>query len=120
MDRSDPVVDVHTLDRLNRLGGEGFVREMVGIFDSQGALRIRNTEACLAQGDLQAVRRHAHSLVSTAGNLGARRLQRLATMIEQAAESADLATLQDLVPHLSSEHAAAAAVLASHATEAAA
>ena len=95
-----PVLDPDALARLHRLGGAGFVAELLRLFDEQGSARVAAITSAAAAGDLETVRRSAHSLVSTAGNLGARRLQALATAIERAVASHDTAAVSTLVPTL--------------------
>jgi HPt (histidine-containing phosphotransfer) domain-containing protein len=120
MYRHEPVVEASTLQRLSRLGGDGFVADMVQIFTTQVPIRVTGAVAALDAGDLDGVRRHAHALVSTAGNLGARRLQHLAALIEQAAATPGDADLSALVPQLHSEFVAAQAALTTLASEVAA
>ncbi|MCU0625181.1 MAG: Hpt domain-containing protein [Gemmatimonadaceae bacterium] len=95
-----PLLDADAVDRLLQLGGTAFLRELVSLFTAQGAQRVTSIEQALTRGDLDTVRRGAHSLVSTAGNLGTRRLQRLAGALEGAAHAHDVAALTTLVAAL--------------------
>jgi HPt (histidine-containing phosphotransfer) domain-containing protein len=78
----DPVA----LQRLQRLGGDAFVCKMIDLFLDYAGKRI--AEACVAQaaGNFTAVEKAVHPLKSSAGNVGASRIQALAARIEALAE----------------------------------
>jgi two-component system, sensor histidine kinase and response regulator len=118
MPTTDSAVDRRTLERLTRLGGASFVADMVGIFTTQVPLRLDAIQEATVSGILDDARRHAHSLVSTAGNLGAHRLQRLAAEIESAASSGDATALTALVSRLQPEFLAAQSALTTPAPDA--
>jgi HPt (histidine-containing phosphotransfer) domain-containing protein len=80
-----PVVDDGALERLVRLGGPTLLREMIELYLTHGSERIAALDAGLAADDARAVQRAVHSLKSSAGNLGARRLQHTAEAVEAAA-----------------------------------
>ncbi len=112
----EPILDADTMARLLRLGGPGFVEELMRLFDDHGAQRVQAIAVAVDVGDMNGVRRGAHSLVSTAGNLGARRLQALASALERAAASLDAATVTSLAPALAPAFdAAREALVRSHA-----
>ncbi|MCU0618375.1 MAG: Hpt domain-containing protein [Gemmatimonadaceae bacterium] len=112
-----PNLDPDAIARLLRLGGPGFVTELLRLFEEQGTQRVAAISGAHAVGNVDEVRRAAHSLVSTAGNLGARRLQGLATALERAAATHDTATLAALVPALPSALDAAREALTTCHTE---
>jgi HPt (histidine-containing phosphotransfer) domain-containing protein len=112
-----PVLDPDALARLHRLGGAGFVAELLRLFDEQGTARVGEITNAAMADDLETARRSAHSLVSTAGNLGARRLQGLAAAIERAAASHDWAAVSSLVPTLAPAFDAAREALTSRHAE---
>lgn len=106
------VLDPAALARLDRLGGERLVRRMVELFVELGEVRVAAAREGLASGDLDAVERAAHSLKSSAGNLGAGRLQAVAERVETRAERAGGAGagdggLEDLVDRLAAAFAEA-------------
>lgn len=80
-DRFDP----RAIDRLRRLGGDELVRRMGRLFVSLGEERIAAARAGVTYGDLDTIERAAHSLKSSAGNVGAVALQRHAETVERAA-----------------------------------
>ncbi len=81
-----PDVDSRVIDRLRRLGGKELLSEMIDLFTSHAELAIRDASSAWAQHNLDAIRRAAHSLKSSAGNLGATEVRILADEIEQLAE----------------------------------
>lgn len=92
-------IDIRVLEQLRKLGGQGLISKMADLFMSHAEPAMREAAEAYSAGDLDSVRRAAHSLKSSAGNLGARRVQELADQIEQLAEqrSADIqALLTDL------------------------
>src|SRR5512135_2779222 len=76
-------VDLQALERLRKLGGKELVSKMVMLFTSHAESAIRDAAGGIASGDLDTVRRAAHSLKSSAGNLGALQVQAAADEIEQ-------------------------------------
>lgn len=86
-DETDPTgpFDDAALERLRRLGGDRLAREMGELFASLGAERVAAARAGVVYGDLDTIERAAHSLKSSAGNVGAVELQRLAESVERAA-----------------------------------
>lgn len=79
-DRFDP----DAIDRLRRLGGGELVRRMGRLFVSLGEERVAAARAGVTYGDLDTIERAAHSLKSSAGNVGAVELQRAAETAERA------------------------------------
>jgi HPt (histidine-containing phosphotransfer) domain-containing protein len=73
------------MERLTRLGGTKLVRQLIELYLAHGPERVRAIEAGVETGDAKQVERAAHSLKSSAGNLGARRLQHTAEAVEAAA-----------------------------------
>src|SRR5215204_1722849 len=66
------ILDETVIRRLQTLGGDEFVGEMLSIFLDQAPRRIDAALDGARAHSLDAVRRAAHSLVSTAGHMGAR------------------------------------------------
>ena len=77
------------LARLEKIGGENLVRKMIAAFRSNSAQRLAAARQALAAGDLAALERAAHSLKSSAGNIGAVELVRLAAQIEDSADTGE-------------------------------
>ena len=84
-----PRLDRTAIERLQRVGGDKLVRGMIDLFLEHTPARIRSAREGAAAGDHDAVRRAAHSMKSTAGNLGAAALQEIATRVEHLAAAGD-------------------------------
>lgn len=80
-----PVIERAALERLTRMGGGRLVRQMLEMYLSLGAERLEALRSAAAAGDADRVERAVHTLKSTAGNVGAVRLQYTATEIESRA-----------------------------------
>jgi HPt (histidine-containing phosphotransfer) domain-containing protein len=81
------VIDPAAIARLKRIGGDGLVREMLTLFLQHAPGRVATAEEAVAAGTLRAAEHAAHSLKSSAGNVGATRLQAAAAAVEAATES---------------------------------
>jgi len=107
-------LDPAAIERLQRLGGGKFTGEMVRLFLSYGKQKLGEARAAQKVGDLIGVEKAVHPIKSSAGNVGAVRMQRLAAETEQHAKEQhadEVATLLDqleaayqtVVPMLESE-----------------
>lgn len=105
------VIDPAAVERLRRIGGGDLARQMIALFLEHGTGRVERATAACSSGDAAGVEREAHGLKSSAGNVGAVRLQRIAEDAESAAGSGDLSALSALVDGMSREYSAAAAAL---------
>lgn len=95
-----PVVDAAALERLSRIGGQEFLIEMVELFLEHAPQRLTTANEAYAAGDLKTVYRTAHSLKSTAANIGAARLQSLAAELEERAAAGDAAAAGPMLEEL--------------------
>ena len=86
MGETFPVLDQTGRDRIHRVGGHSLWQRMVEMFLANAPARMAGLDDLT---DLKAVEQAAHSLKSSAGNLGATRLQHIAGQIEQAAGAGD-------------------------------
>jgi HPt (histidine-containing phosphotransfer) domain-containing protein len=95
----EPVIDRSAIERLGRLGGPDLVRRMLELYLENGPERARALGERAAAGDVSGVERSAHTMKSSAGNLGAVRLQRAAERLEAAAAagSIDSAIVSELL-----------------------
>jgi HPt (histidine-containing phosphotransfer) domain-containing protein len=84
-----PLLDPAGIARLRQWGGESLVARMIDLFVEQGTLRLGQIRSGMADGDLDRVGQAAHSLKSSAGNLGAERLRALAGDLEERAGRGD-------------------------------
>jgi two-component system sensor histidine kinase/response regulator len=80
-DELDPVA----FERLKRLGGVKLLREMIDLFLGHAPARVEAALAAGACGDVTGVNRAAHSLKSSAANLGARVVREHAEQLERVA-----------------------------------
>lgn len=79
-----PVLSLERIDVLRGSGGPGLIRKLARIFGDTIPARIEAASAELERGDLDAFRRSAHALRSSAGSIGAERMQLAAAAIEDA------------------------------------
>jgi len=80
---SDPQsLDTAALQRLKKLGGAAFVIKMIDLFVEYGGSKIAEARAAQTAANIEGVERAVHSVKSSAGNVGARRVQQLAQEIE--------------------------------------
>jgi len=93
-------LDTAAIDKLRQLGGEKFVGDMIGLFFQYAPERLAAARAAKQAGDLQAVEKAAHALKSSAGQIGARRVQDLATQIEKLAMEQQADAIGLLLPQL--------------------
>ncbi|HUG39096.1 MAG TPA: Hpt domain-containing protein [Longimicrobiales bacterium] len=101
----DPeVVEDAALDRLLRIGGQEFLLEMIDLFLAHAPERIRSARQALEAGDHRTLYRAAHSLKSTAGNMGARGLQGVAERVEGRAAAKDLESIAPLLQLMAEQY----------------
>jgi HPt (histidine-containing phosphotransfer) domain-containing protein len=106
-------VDRAHLDRLATRFGGHFLIQLIDLFISQGRERLDAAQAGLAAGDVAAVVAAAHSLKSSAGNLGAGPLGQCAGDVERRGGTGGVSAeaLAPMVTTLSEAFVAAAAAL---------
>ena len=93
----DAIGDVDALKRLERFGGLKLREELTTLFLQEAPTRITSARAALAAGDIEAVRAMAHMLKSSAGQMGALRVQIICERLEGPDHPPDLArALSDL------------------------
>ena len=90
MKKEAVVLEPEALERLVRIGGQGFLLEMIALFLEHAPQRLAAAREGLEEGDFAVLYRASHSLKSTAGNLGARALQATAEQVEGRAVAEDL------------------------------
>lgn len=98
-----PLVDQAQMDRLREWGGGGLQRKMIDLFLTHAQLRLEQIREGLTAGNAENAETGAHTLKSSAGNVGAQRVQRLAQDAESLAEAGDMAELEALFPSLEEE-----------------
>ncbi len=93
VDAFDPSV----VERLRRLGGATLVRQMIELASRNMERRVEESRDAFERGDLPGLARAAHSLRSSAGNVGARELAGLAARVERAARAGRAAGLASVL-----------------------
>jgi HPt (histidine-containing phosphotransfer) domain-containing protein len=88
------------LARLEDIGGRDFVVEMIDLFLQVAPQRLDDARRGEQAGDLEAIAKAAHSLKSSAGNLGADAVQELAEQVEQLASACAAEAVSPLLRRL--------------------
>ena len=97
----DPtIIDPAALKRLEGWGGVNLSKEIVRLFLENGPTRVDQIRGAMDGEDLAVPERGAHSLKSSAANVGAQLLQEIASELEAAASGGDLQRVRDLIPNL--------------------
>ena len=102
-----PILDVGALDRLESWAGADLRVKMVDLFFKNGPERVQGIRDGLANGEfeLELAERSAHSLKSSAANLGGEAVRQLAARTEGSLEKGDSSAAADLVPELEARFA---------------
>lgn len=101
------IIDPQALDRLREWGGDKLAVQMVRLFLKNSGTRMDQIRTGVAGGDLDEAERGAHSLKSSAANVGAELLRTMATRMESAALESDALRAEGLMEELESAYAAA-------------
>ncbi|HVW72399.1 MAG TPA: response regulator [Rhizomicrobium sp.] len=92
---ADPLLDGETMASLAAVMGDDGLNSFLLLLVQDARGNLDAAAAALESGDLAATARAAHSIISSAGNAGARRLSVLARALETAAKSGDDAVARD-------------------------
>jgi HPt (histidine-containing phosphotransfer) domain-containing protein len=98
------VIDPEALERLKEWGGDKLAGQMVRLFLKNSGTRMDQIRTGVGEGDREEVERGAHSLKSSAANIGAENLRTLSTQIESAALEEDVARMSALLPEMESAY----------------
>ena len=97
----DPtIIDPAALNRLEEGGGTGLLHQMVRLFRKNAPSRLEQIRTCRDGDDMDQPERGAHSLKSSAANVGAERVREIAGDIERAASDKDAKRVRELLPGL--------------------
>lgn len=102
---SATTIDPAALDRIRDLGGDPLVIALIDAALETMRARTAGAVDAASRDDSRGVQLEAHSLRSSAANVGAIRLSWLAEQVELRAEVGAGAELQDLVGDLATEFA---------------
>lgn len=114
MNDTDLVLDADAIDALRELGGEeepDFLETLIRMYLDDSPERLAEIESAADEGDVEGMERAAHSLKSSSGNLGARRLQKLCLEIEMASRDGDVEAARALVGRVRAEFEAVCSAL---------
>jgi len=92
------------IDRLQEWGGPNLVKKMVRLFLDTSHQRVDQVRDGLANDGLTEAERGAHSLKSSAANLGATELQEISASMERLLSVEDTAAALELLPHFEDAH----------------
>jgi HPt (histidine-containing phosphotransfer) domain-containing protein len=106
------VIDRQAHARLAEWGGPKLLAEMLRLFLENAPLRLEQVRKGLADGSLKDAERGVHSLKSSAANVGAVQVSRLAAQMESLAAGGDGAGVARQLPRLEAAYAAAQLQLA--------
>jgi HPt (histidine-containing phosphotransfer) domain-containing protein len=85
MDMDDlPAVDRHLVERLFRLGGTALLSQMLTLFREHAPQRVAAIRDAVTAQDWAAAAKAAHTMVSTAGSVGATELMQRSRDLEEA------------------------------------
>ncbi|MBC8193298.1 MAG: Hpt domain-containing protein [Candidatus Marinimicrobia bacterium] len=93
-------IDPLFLSRLEDLGGSKLATELVDMYLIRGYQLLEAIAAGFAAQDFSVVKNAAHSLISSAGNLGGKKVSTLAKLIEAEAIEEQLDQLPELLVNL--------------------
>ena len=103
---TDPVIlDPAALDRLREWGGEKLLGQMVRIFIENSPTRMKLIREGASGGDIKEAERGAHSLKSSAANLGLETFRTAAAEMEALAASGNVQGAAELLPSLEDAYA---------------
>lgn len=108
----DPTLDDGALARLERIGGNDFVAEMIELFLEHAPRRLSEAREAYEGGDLPTLHRAVHSLKATAANVGAYNLRETAAAAEDRANEHDMDAIPPLLDDLDRDYAAVQDALA--------
>ena len=84
------VIDATIFNELKQMSGEDFINELIDAFLDDGPNMLNNMQTALETGDVESLRRNAHSLKSNANTFGATELGVQAKELEYMARENNL------------------------------
>jgi HPt (histidine-containing phosphotransfer) domain-containing protein len=105
------IIDPRAHERLKEWGGDKLAGQMVRLFLKNSGTRMDQIRVGAESGDLDEAERGAHSLKSSAANIGAEVVRTYATRVESAALEKDLDQVRRLLPELETAFSGAMAEL---------
>ena len=84
---TEPLIDPEAWNTFKSMMDPGFLNEMIDVYLSDAPVLIEQMRTGLANGDIELVRRAAHSLKSNSANLGANQLSIATRELEMIAKN---------------------------------
>ncbi len=107
MSTNPTIIDPAALERLEEWGGPGLWKEIFQLFLDHGPVRMDQIRGTMDGDDLDVPERGAHSLKSSAANVGAHHVHKVASEVDVAASGGDLPRVRELIPNLEQAYAQA-------------
>ena len=102
---SEPLIDKEAWERMKSMTGPAFLGELIDVFLKDSPELIKQMRAGLLAGDVESVRRAAHSLKSNSASFGADRLAGVARELEMTAKSGTLDGAESKLSAVEAEYA---------------
>lgn len=109
---SDGTLDTQTLRDLEADISPTALRRIIGLFIDETKTRLVDIAKAQAHGDWQRIRREAHTLTSSAGAFGAKRLEEHARRLDESCISGDWVKTQTLAKSIADVASSAMEALA--------
>ncbi|MBC8376415.1 MAG: Hpt domain-containing protein [FCB group bacterium] len=93
-------IDPLFLRRLQELGGTKLASELVGMYLIRGAQLLENISHGIDTQAFSEIKNAAHSLISSAGNLGGKKVSNISKLMETAAIEKQIGSMPDLLSEL--------------------
>lgn len=97
---NDTLIDPEAIENLRALNpddGDGFLRDIIGIFLEDTPQRIAELRDCLKSGDQVSFTRAAHSIKGSSSNVGATQLRAISEQLEHKSKNDGLQGLNPLI-----------------------
>jgi len=93
-------IDPGAVERLREWGGDALLAQMIRLFVTSGGERVEQIRNGVGDGEVREAEMGAHSLKSSAANLGAERVRAICAEMELAAGAGDLEAVRTRVADL--------------------
>lgn len=94
------MINEEVFEKLIEIGGPALARRVIELFFEHTPGKIELLAPCLEQKDLKTLERTAHSIKSSAANLGLEELRQFSATLEQAANRGELESCEALVANI--------------------
>jgi HPt (histidine-containing phosphotransfer) domain-containing protein len=105
------ILDQSALDRLQEWGGDKLLGQMIRLFLENAPARMAQIRSGVEGAGVAEAEKGAHSLKSSAANVGATSVRTLAADLERAASGGDAHSVEQLLPPLEAAFAEAISAL---------